>query len=356
MADTAPIGGEVPPPRRSAGTIQSKRRKLRWPPERDFRVLSLDGGGIKGLYTAALLARVEDALGGRSIASHFDLIAGTSTGGIIALGLAAGLTAKDVLGLYLEHGKAIFPRKRRFGIFRPAFQAEALRRLLEPALADCRIGDARVRLCIPSCEARYGDVNVFKTSHHPDFKLDWKMPMIEVALATSAAPTVLPVHLFAGYFYADGGMWANNPAMVAVVDAMTCYDLQPEQIRMLSIGTGAPAPALTQRQLHAGGAINWILRGPLIESFMQYASANADGQAGLLIGRDRMIRLAPHGDDALIDMTDFEESKARLVPAGTRAADDALTAIADAFLRTDVEPPTFFYGNRASVVPPDFVT
>src|SRR4051812_20174888 len=101
MAVQAPVGNEAAPERRSAGAIQTKRRKLHWPAERDFRILSLDGGGIKGLYTAALLVRLEDALGGRSIASQFDLIVGTSTGGIIALALAAGLKARDILALYL---------------------------------------------------------------------------------------------------------------------------------------------------------------------------------------------------------------------------------------------------------------
>ncbi|MEP5761707.1 MAG: patatin-like phospholipase family protein [Litoreibacter sp.] len=97
-------------PRRSDGTIQQKRVQQPWPKDRLFKILSIDGGGIRGVFPAAYLAELEKRfLGGASIADHFDMVAGTSTGGIIALALAKGMTAKAALDIYLNKGDRIFP-------------------------------------------------------------------------------------------------------------------------------------------------------------------------------------------------------------------------------------------------------
>ncbi|QUL39078.1 patatin-like phospholipase family protein [Erythrobacter sp. JK5] len=98
------------PSRRSDGTLVEQRVQLPWPTDKPFRILSIDGGGIRGILPAALLAEFESRhLDGRSAGEYFDLIAGTSTGGIIALGLSIGMRASEILKLYLDHGEAIFP-------------------------------------------------------------------------------------------------------------------------------------------------------------------------------------------------------------------------------------------------------
>ena len=95
---------------RSAGSIPVRRIPQSWPPDRDFRILSIDGGGIRGIFPAAVLADLEAALGtGNSIVGHFDLVAGTSTGGILALGLGAGKSAREIRDLYMHRGPEIFP-------------------------------------------------------------------------------------------------------------------------------------------------------------------------------------------------------------------------------------------------------
>src|SRR5258705_10792410 len=96
--------------RRSSGTLQSLREQLPWPEDKPFRILSIDGGGIRGILPAAILTELEERyLGARSAGDYFDLIAGTSTGGIIALALSTGLRAKEILRLYVEHGGEVFP-------------------------------------------------------------------------------------------------------------------------------------------------------------------------------------------------------------------------------------------------------
>ena len=88
------------------------------------------------------------------------------------------------------------------------------------------------RLCVPSFEGEHGEVYIFKTPHHPDFKLDWREPMIKVALATSAAPSYYRPMRSGGYTFVDGGVWANNPVMIALIEALASFEVRREQIRI----------------------------------------------------------------------------------------------------------------------------
>ncbi len=327
---------------RESGTLQTLRRPLSFPHDRDFRILSLDGGGIKGIFTAAFLARVElEFLNGESIGKCFDLVAGTSTGGLIALCLAAGKTAQDVLKLYLENGAAIFdPVSWR--VLKAGFASAPLHNAVSDVLGDRVLGESSLRLCIPAVNARKAEPCMFKTPHHPDYEWDAAERMIDVALATTAAPTFFQPHSTDNYVLLDGGLIANNPVMVALVDALSCFDIARRQVRILSIGTGAPQPIVTEEQM-TGGRKAW---STIHDSFIYYADKNATGQAGLLIGRDRLIRVTPEGDDAMIDMTDAASAIERL-PVAAEAAVGAYAEKIAAMLRTSAEPADFYHGPRA---------
>src|SRR6266404_156272 len=132
------------------------------------RILNIDGGGIKGVFPAAFLAELEDRLG-EPIVDYFDLIAGTSTGGIIALGLGLGLTAKEILELYEKNGRRIFPQAHGFafqGIFRAKYAKAALPEVLHEAFGERLLGESRARLLIPSLNLASERVHIYKTSHH----------------------------------------------------------------------------------------------------------------------------------------------------------------------------------------------
>src|SRR5215212_4464933 len=144
------------PPRRSDETLQRRRAQISWPKHRPLRILSIDGGGICGILPASVLAELETRfLGGKSIAGFFDLIAGTSTGGIIALGLAHGKTARQIRDIYVERGGLIFPsagligrlvrRARRLG--RYAYDSRALEDELLRIFGEAILGEAKTRLC-----------------------------------------------------------------------------------------------------------------------------------------------------------------------------------------------------------------
>lgn len=206
------------------------------------RILSIDGGGIRGVFAAAFLAEIEKDIEG-SIGDYFDLIAGTSTGGIIAIGLAMGISAGEIVDFYETYGPKIFKGNRFLRFARRAIHAkydtDSLREALEKLLGDIKLGDARTRLLVPSQIAESGDIYIFKTPHHPDYRKDWQRSAVDVALATSAAPTFFPTSSFhRGPEMVDGGLWANNPVCVACVEAIgRRLNWSPSDLWVLSIGT-----------------------------------------------------------------------------------------------------------------------
>lgn len=215
-----------------------------------FRILSLDGGGIRGVFPAAFLARLEEHLE-HPIARYFDLIAGTSTGGIIAIGLGLGLPARDILRLYVEEGPAIFDQQHGMienwvrqklrsiaHLFVTKHSSEPLRRALEATLGRRALGESHTRLVIPAWHPVLERVYIYKTAHHPRLETDYKQPAIDAAMATAAAPTFLKPHITeSAVELIDGGVWANNPIGVATIEAIGMLGWPSDKLKILSIGT-----------------------------------------------------------------------------------------------------------------------
>lgn len=307
---------------RRANSLTVQRVKQPWPHDRPFKILSLDGGGIKGVYSATFLNHCEkEFCNGSGLAEHFDMIAGTSTGGIIALGLGLGFSTNDILDFYREDGRAIFPplpsswigRKwRSWGRHtrKPVLDHRELEAALKQRFGERLFGESETRLVIPAFMMPKTEIAVFKTDHHPDYKRDHLTPAWRVARSTSAAPTYLKGHEHeeSGRIFIDGGVWANNPLMVAIVEALTAYDIISEQIRVLSIGTGNAPFELKVKDVH-GGLISWK---EVIKAAMYLTTDNTTAQARLLLGPDQCLRLEPQGDDALVEMDDYDTAFARL--------------------------------------------
>ena len=209
------------------------------------RILTIDGGGIKGIFPAAFLATVEDTIED-NIANYFDLIVGTSTGGIIALSLGLGLSAKEILMFYEEHGPLIFRGNRLLRWLRwfgfSKYSSAPLKEALEACFGDKKLGDSKKRLVIPSLNLENGEVHIYKTAHQSRLERDYKERVVDVALATASAPTYFPTHRsVAGIPLMDGGMWANNPVGMSVVEAITLLDWPRNSLKVLSLGcTAAP--------------------------------------------------------------------------------------------------------------------
>ena len=214
------------------------------------RILTIDGGGIRGVFPAAFLANLEEDLD-QPIGSYFDLISGTSTGGIIAIGLGLGLSAREILALYEDKGPAIFGQtrtdiagwlSRRYRVGKwllsgPKYSPAPLENALTETLGDKRLGEAKTRLMIPAWHANTQQVYIFKTAHHERFQTDYKELAVDAAMATAAAPTYFRQHITANDVgLVDGGLWANNPIGISVVEAIGVLGWAPEELKVLSVG------------------------------------------------------------------------------------------------------------------------
>lgn len=261
------------------------------------RILALDGGGIKGAFAASFLQTIEENTGKR-IADHFDLIAGTSTGGIIALGLGLGMSAKEITQFYVNDGPRIFCQQNpldehgwfsrcasKFGgtlnrgrqISAPKYDPSQLKNALERAFQSKRLGDSSVRLVIPAYHADKEDVYVFKTRHHPRLQMDWKESAVNVALATAAAPTYFQAHpMPSGAPLIDGGIWANNPAGLAAVEACSVLGWKDDDLFIVRLGCTEEVLDIPVESGYAG----LLLKSTAL--FMQGQSRGADGTAMLL--------------------------------------------------------------------------
>lgn len=276
-----------------------------------FRILCLDGGGIKGVFTAAVLARLEESTGLRTL-DHFDLIAGTSTGGILAIGLGLGLSAQELLDFYVQRGPIIFPSTGRIaktaGVFRqifsgPKLSGNVLREELVAVLGDRKFGESKARLLIPAYDAVGSRIYVFKTAHLPRFVNDIKLPAADVALATSAAPTYFAAaSILHGGRFVDGGVWANCPAMVAITEAVAMLGQSIEDIRLLSVGTTSEPFSIAKHD--KASALQWNVG--LLDLMFEAQAAAVKAQASVFLG-SRMHRIDYSATSGRFPMDDASE-------------------------------------------------
>lgn len=277
-----------------------------------FRILSLDGGGVKGTFTAAVLSELESIFQ-KSIYKYFDLITGTSTGGIIAIALGLGVPASKILEFYLTKGPEIFPsigvskKSQHFlrWLFRTKYGQDPLRNAIHAVTGNRRLGDSKVRLVIPSFNAVNGDVYVFKTAHDDRFRQDYLRPAVEVALATSAAPTYFPAFVGRdGIACIDGGIWANCPATVGIIEAIAVLGRRLEDVEVLSIGTTDGPYDVSPVRRKKGGLIRWgHFSQDLIGLMMQAQMKASIAQAKVMLN-GRFFRIDELARPARFEMDD----------------------------------------------------
>lgn len=274
-----------------------------------FQILSLDGGGIKGLFSAAILAFFEEDLG-LQITDHFDLIVGTSTGGIIALALGMGMSPREIVEFYVNKGSVIFP-KVKFPLIKHFLTCKYDSQNLEKVLIDCfgdkRLGDSKKRLVIPSYSISNDDVYLFKTAHHERLRRDYKVPVWKVAMATSAAPTFFASFQKLDHIrLIDGGIWANNPTMVGIIEAISMLNVPPNAIQVLSLGTTNVIKEYPKK-LDKGGIFSW--RDDAIKVILQGQNIGTITQARHLLGKDKILRINPPVPDKLFDLDKLSEKE-----------------------------------------------
>jgi hypothetical protein len=264
-----------------------------------YRILALDGGGIRGLYTAVLLNRLETQVPG--FINRADLLAGTSTGGILALGLAKGMPPQALIDLYQDNGSAIFSRTvwheiRDLGeLVGAKYDNKNLIRIVQSAFGNGTLNDLLPRhVLVPSFDLdnqatppapRMWKPKFFHNFAGPDS--DGAEKIADVALRTSAAPTYFPVY----QGYVDGGVVANNPSMAALAQAIDggTGKQQLGDLRLFSVGTGI-TPTFVSGDTLDWGLAQWatVLADMMLEGVMGVA----DYECARLLGTN-YFRLAP---------------------------------------------------------------
>ena len=258
-----------------------------------FHILSLDGGGLKGLFTASFLANWENQTG-EALTDHFDLIVGTSTGGIIALALGLGLPAMELVKFYRDEAKVIFPESALGDLkhwVRVKHSAEGLEKVLKKYFGDRTLGESRRPLVIPAYYAKRHEIYLFKTPHHERLRYDWKEKAIDVARATAAAPTYLePFQKESGLQLIDGGMFANNPVMIGVAEALGYLNRPQESIGAVRIGTTSEVVRMNAKP-EQGGKL--VMAAPVIDYMMAGQELSASGMVKHILGKDRFHEVNP---------------------------------------------------------------
>jgi len=262
---------------------------------RAYRILSIDGGGIRGLIPAMVLAELE-RVAQQPISELFDLLVGTSTGGIIALGLALrkadgtpSLCAQDLADLYLHERNRIFHRdvwdalRNPGGLWDERYDAAGLEQLLKEAFGEARLRDLHPEVLVTAYDLAQRDAFFFRTRKA---RLDdrYDVPAWVAARATSAAPTYFePVRIPFGTsdedVLVDGGVFANNPAMCAYAEAQQLIRdgrLEAEEIILVSLGTGRHVRPISFETCKDWGLAHWAR--PLLDVMFDGQSDTADYQ------------------------------------------------------------------------------
>jgi patatin-like phospholipase/acyl hydrolase len=281
-------------------------------PER-IRVLSIDGGGIRGIVPALVLAEIERRTEKRT-ASLFDLIAGTSTGGILACALAKpdALPAERLVDLYEQEGPKIFNRTiwQRIhsieGLADQKYDDDGLEDALNRYLGEARLRDTVTDVLIPSYDTERRRPEFFKSARARE-EPDRDFALREVARATASAPTYFePSHL-GDRPLIDGGVFAVNPGMCAVAEVMR-YSPGAE-ILLVSLGTGQLTRPFPYDQVKDWGLVEWAR--PVIDIVFDGASDVVDYQLTQLLGEPRFFRFQTELTSASDDLDDASESNLR---------------------------------------------
>lgn len=309
-----------------------------------FQILSLDGGGVRGVFTAAILAAIEDDFGVR-VTDCFDLIAGTSTGGILAIGLGLGISPHEMVEFYIELGPRIFGkpswRSTLQHYVRAKFPAAPLAEALRSKFADKPFGASAKRLVVPSFNIGDNDVYVFRTAHLERLRRDYRVPAWQVAMATAAAPTYFPAHQLPDRVrLVDGGVWANNPAMVALTEAVGVPHLAVplSDVHLLSLGTVSKLHS-QRKHLDEGGLWSW--RNDAVEVVLDASAIGVSNQARSLLGHrfHRVNALATTDEVRLDDVRTVND----LIAMARHLSRSEMPVIVKRFLQHRASPFTPYY-------------
>ena len=275
-------------------------------------VLSIDGGGIRGIIPATFLTEIEKRTG-RPTCELFDLIAGTSTGGILAATLTVPnwqgkpkYSAEQICSAYFENGRTIFhPSPLRSvatlgGLVKPKYSPHGLDTMLDKYLGSTRLHSTLTEILVTAYDMASSTPWFFKTSYAKAHRAPADDPLLtQVARATAAAPTYFPPLTLEEHCMVDGGVFAANPALCAYAQARNMYPDEKEFL-VVSLGTGLQVHNRPCSEVSSWGIVDWAV--PIIAVTLNSSSASVDYQMRALVGSENYARFQVQLDDDTNDM------------------------------------------------------
>jgi patatin-like phospholipase/acyl hydrolase len=262
-----------------------------------FRILAIDGGGIRGIGPAHILNQISKKIK-PSFVDQIDMLAGTSTGSIIAAALACGIEPDKVVDLYSNEGKLIFSpqRPKWWKLGEQAFHSLYSRTPLEAALRstfdEITLGEINKPLLIPATDINNGCVHVFKSAYDSEFVRDVTVPVWQAVLAACSAPTYFRPSSVDKSLLSDGGIWANNPSLAAVIDAKHRLNVSLEEVSLLSLGTGHKRFFSAARASGNWGLLTgWKGFAGFLELILSLQSQSTANYISLLLAKAQVLRI-----------------------------------------------------------------
>ncbi|HEY9023264.1 MAG TPA: CBASS cGAMP-activated phospholipase [Burkholderiaceae bacterium] len=314
------------------------------------RILALSGGGFLGLFTGRVLQSLEERVG-EPLARRFELLAGTSIGGVLALALAFEIPAARIVAVFEEYGQSVFsgrgapggPIGRLVDLSRavggPKYSGRALRNALLGQFGRATLGESAHAVIVPAVDVARSHAKIFKSPRKDRVERDRRLPVVDVAMAACAAPAYFPSARVGHRLYADGGLFAVAPDQVAMHEAEHFDGVPPDRMRMLSIGTAARHYRPAHPVDPASGAVGWLAEGRLMLTLI---SAQQQHVAAMMADRlgDRYLRLdADWSPDAGLGVdVATPGARAHLRAQASRALAAAPAQLLEKFLGRPVSP------------------
>lgn len=280
-----------------------------------MNILTIDGGGIRGIFAAHILKRIQEEFD-INFTEHFDLIAGTSTGSIIAAGLAVQYPISEIVNLYQEISPLIFKKRvlYRLGLFASRYKINDLKKKLDEVFGKSTLSQTKSSLLIPATNIGSGNVFVFKSNYSADFVRDKNTRISDAVLASCSAPTFFNPFRVNEYLLSDGGLWANNPTLVSVIEAVTRLNSSISELKILSIGTGNSRQYYSMKKSQWGwGILTGWKHKKFLELLLNLQSQSAHNISQLLLEDNQLLRINFESDVRLPldDINQLDDLKSR---------------------------------------------
>lgn len=262
-----------------------------------FYILSIDGGGIRGVFSAHVLYCIQEKLD-VSLLKQFQMFAGTSSGSIIAAAIVCNIPIKEVLDLYKEYSPKIFASKSRikfFNLIKSAvtnfYSKQYLTELLDKIVGEKSLEEIKTPLLIPATNVGLGTVHVFKSSYSSTFVRDKGFSLKKAILSSCSAPIFFTPEQAHVYLLADGGLWVNNPSLAAVIEAKKNIKIDLDNIRVLSIGTGHQKTCYGVNLTRRWGLMTGWGGKSFIDFIFSLQSQATENYLKLLLKKDQILRI-----------------------------------------------------------------